>query len=108
MITRVIGHDDTTQKIRHNDKVLHNMNWGGKDAQVVPKCVGKIKKSWHYYPTGITIKEHKQFVSILTCRVEAADQRTERERRGKVNIYDDDAFDTGGEESDSEADDDGT
>jgi len=82
------------------------MKWGDEDAQIVQlpfRCRGKIKKSWHYYSTGEIVKGHNQYVAILTCRVEAWEQRTEREKKGRVSIYDNGDLGMNAEESDSDA-----
>lgn len=106
--TRVVAHDNTVQVVRKDDKPVHKMYWGDQDAQIVPlpfKCRGKIKKSWNYYKTGTVIRNHQQYVAILTCRIEAAEQRNAREKKGKVSIHDDD-LSLSSEESDSDTDDD--
>lgn len=107
--TRVVAHDNTVQMVRKNDKPKQKMNWGKCDAEVVPlpfRCRGKIKKSWDYYNTSFKIKGHQQYIAILTCRVEAAEQRNEREKKGKVSIHDDDLSQSS-EESDSDSESDG-
>lgn len=101
--TRVVAHDDTVQVIRAKDKPVHDMHWGREDCLVVPlpfRCRGKIKKSWHYYRSGISVKNNQQYIAVLTCRVEAAEQRSEKEKKGRIAIHDDDPEE---EESDSDA-----
>ena len=106
--SRAMSHDNTTQIIRKNDKAVHHMHWG--KPQVIPlpvKCVGKIKRTWNNFSTGKVINGHVQYISILTCRVKAAVQRTEREKRAAVNTFDGGHMGMDDQDSDSDAGDGG-
>ena len=104
--SRVVAHDDVVQIIRRKNKPVHLMNWGNNDCLLIPlpfKCVKKIKKDWHQYQTGVEIRKSRQYVSVLTCRIEAAEQRIQREKKGRVSVHDGDP--TPGHEQESDSDD---
>lgn len=92
--SRVVAHDNATQVIRQNDKPKHKKNWGApENAQVIDlpfQCRGDIKTKWDFFKSGEVVNGQTQYVSILTCRIEAADQRKERAKNSKVVVHDDD------------------
>ena len=106
--SRVLAHDDTCQLIRETSKAKDGKFWcNDEDAQVIElpvPCRGMIHKSYPLHPTGQLIRNQTQYRMIMTCRVECANQRTRRERKGKVTVYDEGSVQTSEEESDMEED----
>jgi hypothetical protein len=106
--SRVLAHDDTCQLIRETSKAKDGKFWcNDEDAQVIDlpvPCRWMIHKSYPLHLTDQLIRSQTQYRMIMTCQVECANQRTHRERKGKVTVYDEGSVQTSEEESDMEED----
>ncbi len=94
--------------IRETSNAKDGKFWcNDEDAQVIDlpvPCRWMIHKSYPLHPTGQLIRNQTQYRMIMTCRVECANQRTHRERKGKVTVYDEGSVQTSEEERDMEED----
>lgn len=88
--SRVIAYDNTAQMMNSdNIKPMNNFYWG--TDQVVPlceRCTGTPDFGVFTYKTGMSIGKHRQYNTIIVCKVQVATQRTTVLKGAKRHIVD--------------------